>query len=87
MKQSNDFIRNLYATVFPWIFTALMGIILWLVKDMQTDIKGMLQIIPVMRNEIDHLKDRSLVDRLRLHELLPLSKPEEQITYDTLIKK
>lgn len=85
MTTKNDPIKNVKASAFDWVFKGLIGIVLWLVADMHADLKGVLQIIPVMRNEIDHLKDRGLIDRFRLYQLP--GKHEEQITYDSLIQK
>jgi hypothetical protein len=87
MVQKNDTVNKVKATAFNWVSMTLISIVGWLVMDMHADLKSVLQVIPVMRLEIDYLKDNRLVDRLKMHQLLPKGKHEDEINYDSLTQK
>jgi hypothetical protein len=87
MVQKNDTVNKVKATAFNWVSMTLISIVGWLVMDMHADLKSVLQVIPVMQLKIDNLEDKRLVDRLRLHEMLPKGKHEEEISYDSLTQK
>lgn len=78
--------KNVKAQAFDWVFKALIGVVLWLVADMHQDLKGVLQIIPVLRTQIDYLQDASL--KIRFQAIPPApAKHEDVITLDSLTQQ
>lgn len=76
--------KNIKAVAFDWAFKSLLGIVLWLVADMHSDLKGVLQVIPVIRTQIDYLKDGQLKARFNAIPPVPSAKHEDEITFDSL---
>lgn len=85
--KENDTIKGIKSVAFDWIFKALIGVVLFLVKDMHSDVKMMMQTIPAMKAEIENLKDKNLIDRFRWMKDPSPAKQEELITYDSLKSK
>lgn len=83
MKQ--DALNNLKVTAFDWLSKLLLGIVLWLVKDMHGDLKFIMQTIPVHEVRIGNLESNRLIDRFKAIRI-PM-KNEEVITYDSLMQK
>lgn len=84
----NDAKNTWESKLLDWAFKGLLGVTLYLVKDMHADIKDMRQQIPAMKAEIDNLKDRELLERFRLYKATKDPMKEEPIaTYDTLINQ
>lgn len=80
---SDTTIKSAKAQAFDWVFKALIGVVLWLVADMHSDLKGVLQVIPVMRTQIDYLQDGLL--KFRFNAIPPApAKHEDPITLDSL---
>jgi hypothetical protein len=86
-EKANDPMKSLKSAVFDVVFKSLIGVVLWLVLDMHSDLKHVLQEIPVIQKEIEFLKDKSLIDRFKSLELPPVGKHEDFITYDSLQHK
>jgi hypothetical protein len=83
-KDSESSVKSMKAQAFDWVFKALIGVVLWVVADMHGDLKEVLKVIPVIRLQIDYLKDDQLKDRLKAIPPVP-AKHEDHITYDSLI--
>lgn len=84
---SDTTMKNVKAQAFDWVFKALIGVVLWLVADMHQDLKGVLQIIPVLRTQIDYLQDGLLKSRFQAIPPAPAAKHEDNITLDSLIQQ
>lgn len=73
--------------LLDWAFKALLGITLYLVKDMHTDIKELREQIPAMKADIDNLKDKDLMEKFRRLEGKSAMKDEKTITYDSMVRE
>lgn len=72
--------------LLDWAFKSLLGLTLYLVKDMHADIKSIREQIPAMKVEIENLKDQRLIDKFKNLKVIWPMKEEQLITYDSLIK-
>jgi hypothetical protein len=77
--------KNIKALAFDWVFKGLIAVVCFLVKDMHGDVKLLMQTMPVLRAEVDNLKDKWLMDKFKSYRV-PM-KPEEDINYDSLMNK
>lgn len=84
LKTMTDELKKVKAGAFNWVFMALMGVLIWIGKDMHSDLKTLMLTIPAMQKDIDYLQDRQLINRMRIQQLPNPPKHEEQITYDSL---
>lgn len=83
-EKENDTIKKVKSAAFDWVFKALIGVVWYLVMDMHSDMKMVLQAIPAMKVEIENLKDKSLMERFRSMKPTSPAKHEDLITYDSL---
>lgn len=88
MADKNEtMLKNVKATAFNWVFTTLIGLVLWVVTDMHGDLKEVMKVIPVMRLQIEYLEDGQLKARLKAIPPVSPARHEDLITYDSLITK
>ena len=84
MKQ--DTLSKLKAQGFDWATKLMLGLVLWLAKEIYTDLKELMKIIPVHELRISNLEDAQRVNRLRDLTRIPM-KNEEIISLDSLTRK
>jgi hypothetical protein len=79
-------VKNAKAQASDWIRNILLGLVFWLVKDIYSDVKGLIKIIPVHELRISNLEDAQRVNRLKDLTSAPM-KQEEIISLDSLTRK
>lgn len=80
-----DQLEKIKAQAFDWITKILIGIVFWLVKDMHSDVKFLMQTMPVHEIRLSNLESGILINRFKIMKV-PM-KSEEAITYDSLTQK
>jgi hypothetical protein len=80
-----DTLKNIKAQAADWLFKGLLAIVLWLVKDMHSDVKFLMQTMPVHEVRLSTLETNVSINRFKIIQI-PM-KNEDQITYDSLIDK
>lgn len=78
--------RQLASKLLDWAFKALLGLTLYLVRDMYADVKYIREQVPAMKVEIENLKDQRLLDKFKALKVTGPMKEEQTITYDSLTK-
>ena len=86
-KQNEESVKSLKAALFPVICSGMLGLVLFYISDVRTDVKWLMQNVPVMKMQIDFMQDRQLKERFESIPPVRNFKHEEAITLDSLTKK